>query len=89
MSFIDLKVGDRVIRLLGGAVPMLMEVCHVDDRLLYCREANDRLLPVMTPELIRHWPGWKFDRATGVEEDEDLGWGVEHKHTGSYLVEAV
>lgn len=29
---------------------------------------------------------WEFDRATGVEEDEELGWGVKFGVTGSYLV---
>ena len=30
--------------------------------------------------------GWTFDQATGIEEDEDLGWGVKFGHTGSFLV---
>lgn len=30
---------------------------------------------------------WQFDRATGVEEDEDLGFGVKYGITGSYLTE--
>lgn len=29
--------------------------------------------------------GWEFDRKTGAEEDEYLGWGVKHGVTGSYL----
>ena len=29
--------------------------------------------------------GWKFDRKTGMEVDEDLGWGPEFGITGSYL----
>jgi len=29
---------------------------------------------------------WSFDRATGVEEDADLEWGVQFGKTGSYLV---
>ncbi|OAI41263.1 hypothetical protein AYO40_03520 [Planctomycetaceae bacterium SCGC AG-212-D15] len=29
---------------------------------------------------------WKFDRETGMEEDEDLGWGVAHGRTGTKLV---
>jgi hypothetical protein len=28
---------------------------------------------------------WKFDRATGAEIDEDLGWGPPPLHTGSYI----
>jgi hypothetical protein len=30
--------------------------------------------------------GWTFDRKTGAEIDEDLGWGPPPKTTGSYLV---
>jgi hypothetical protein len=39
-----------------------------------------------------HCGPWKFDRTTGAEVDEDLGWGLPDKdgavHTGSFLVEA-
>lgn len=38
----------------------------------------------VTPiHIICGW--WTFDRKTGVEEDEDLGWGVKYGVTGSYL----
>ncbi len=30
--------------------------------------------------------GWTFDRKTGAEVDEDLGWGPPPKMTGSYIV---
>lgn len=29
---------------------------------------------------------WEFDRATGAEIDDDLGWGPPPKMTGSYLM---
>jgi hypothetical protein len=29
---------------------------------------------------------WQFDRVTGWEVDDDLGWGPAHGVTGSYLV---
>ncbi len=29
--------------------------------------------------------GWEFDRATGAEIDDDLGWGPPPMATGSYL----
>jgi hypothetical protein len=32
---------------------------------------------------------WTFDRGTGVEEDEGLGWGVSFGATGSMLVNVV
>lgn len=28
---------------------------------------------------------WEFDRATGVEIDDDLGWGPAHGFSGSYI----
>lgn len=31
--------------------------------------------------------GWEFDRKTGCEIDDFLGWGPPPKMTGSYLVE--
>lgn len=37
-------------------------------------------------DLIHMKGGWTFDRATGVEEDHDLGWGVRFGITGSFLV---
>lgn len=36
----------------------------------------------------QHWPEdelWTFDRRTGVEEDEELNWGVKFNRTGSVL----
>jgi hypothetical protein len=29
--------------------------------------------------------GWEFDKATGAEIDEDLGWGPPPKMTGSFI----
>jgi hypothetical protein len=29
---------------------------------------------------------WTFDRATGAEVDDDLGWGPPPKMTGSYII---
>lgn len=65
----DKKVGDIVTRLLGG-IPMKLKVTEVDDKFIYCGPKD---------------VGWKFDRNTGAEVDEELGWGNEG--TGSYLVE--
>jgi len=39
----------------------------------------------VTEDLIKCGP-WQFDRATGAELDEELGWTVEK--TGSWLVDA-
>jgi hypothetical protein len=58
------KVGDVVVRMLGGAIPMSLKVTEVDDRFIHCGP-------------------WKFDKATGAEVDEELGWG--NDGTGSYI----
>jgi len=31
--------------------------------------------------------GWTFDVKTGMEIDDDLGWGPKYGFTGSYLVD--
>lgn len=62
-----LRVGDPVVRLLAGTIPMKLKVTDIDDRFIHCGD-------------------WKFDRATGAEVDEDLGWGP--NGTGSFLTEA-
>jgi hypothetical protein len=31
--------------------------------------------------------GWEFDRLTGAEIDDDLGWGPPPRMTGSYIKE--
>ena len=62
------KVGDTVLRLLAGQVPMKLKVTEVTDT------------------LIVTGGGWTFDKATGAEIDEDLGWGPPPKMTGSFLV---
>jgi hypothetical protein len=68
--FEQVKPGDTVVRMLAGA-PMQLAVTEVDDRFIYCG-----------PDAV----GWKFDRQTGMEVDEELGWGPEFGITGSYLV---
>jgi hypothetical protein len=71
-DFAQVRAGDVVTRLLGGS-PMALKVTAVDERLIYCG---------------RPGVGWSFDRTTGVEVDEELGWGPQFGITGSYLVAA-
>ena len=79
-DFYHLKVGDRVMRYLGGetGVSMLMEVTAIDDNLVTCAA-------VQAGGLFRG--GWTFDRNSGVEEDHGLQWGVKFGITGSYIKE--
>lgn len=64
--FENIKIGDPVIRLLAGTVPMKLLVTEMTEDTVVCG-----------------W--WTFDRATGAEIDEDLGWGATPLHTGSYI----
>lgn len=66
-SFRNVQVGDVVTRLLGGSIPMRLQVTDLDDELIHCG-------------------GWTFDRDSGFEVDEDLGWGPRYGITGSFLV---
>jgi phage baseplate assembly protein gpV len=72
-----LKSGDRVLRIIGGKIPMNMLVRKIENGLIYC-EAVDS-------------PGWKddelwtFEEGTWVEYDPDLKWGSKYGATGSYL----
>ena len=76
-DFFHLKPGDQVLRLLGERT-MLMGVREVHHAVLVC----DALYKDNTT-----FPGgWEFDRKTGIEEDPELGWGVEFGKSGSRLI---
>ena len=68
----QIRAGDVVTRLLGGS-PMDLKVTSVDEKLIYCGKPG---------------VGWSFDRATGAEVDEEIGWGPQFGVIGSYLVAA-
>jgi hypothetical protein len=69
-SFRDVRVGDLVTRMLGGA-HMQLEVTAVDERFIHCGH----------PEL-----GGKFDRDNGIEVDEEIGFGPQFGLIASYLL---
>ena len=75
IGFMNVKRGDIVRRMIGGEIPMDMIVLKVDERLIYAAPSS-----AVKPE-----EGWTFDRATGLEEDDDLGWGIMKGKTGSAL----
>jgi len=84
-DFRHVKENDVVTREIAGVIPMLLKVKRVDDRLIWAtREEWFDLDPDENPGNY-----WTFDRGTGVEEDEDLGWGVSFGATGSMLVNVV
>ena len=77
MTFHHLKPGDTAIRMLGGSIPMLVKVVEVLPDRIRCDVAEG---PVITDGNY-----WEFDRATGAEIDDELGWGPAHGVTGSFL----
>ena len=66
MEFENLRVGDVVVRMLAGTLPMKLQVSDITDQLIVCS-------------------AWQFDRSTGAEIDEELGWGPPPLMTGSYI----
>jgi hypothetical protein len=64
----SIQVGDKVVRMLAGTIPMELKVTEITEDLIVCG-----------------W--WTFDKRTGAEVDEELGWGPPPKydHTGSYI----
>ncbi len=66
MGFENLRVGDVVVRMLAGTLPIKLQVSDITDQLIVCS-------------------AWQFDRATGAEIDEELGWGPPPLMTGSYI----
>lgn len=84
MKFGHLKVGEEVDRQMGDGGPLMrMVVVKVTDDRIYCDAAKDRPMLNSAEPIEDHW---QFDRETGVEEDERLGWGMKFGVTGSYLV---
>lgn len=72
--FENLKVGDKVTRMLAGTIPMQMFVSGLENRRIQCK-------PVEFPEFPDYY---EFDPITGAEIDDDLGWG--RLQTGSFIV---
>lgn len=56
-------------------------------RLLAERVEMELLVDKVDEQLI-HCGAWTFDRVTGIEEDEELGWGVKFGASGSRLIES-
>jgi len=65
-----MKVGDEVTRMLSGYIPMQLKVTEITETEILCGPRD---------------VGWRFDRKTGAEIDEDLGWGPPPKITGSFI----
>lgn len=81
-NFRNLRVGDKVTRLMGETVPMRMRVLKVDDCLIYATHHQ-----LSTAKAIRENLIWTFDAETGAEVDHGLGWGPAYGITGTRLVQ--
>ena len=66
----SVKKGDTVRRMLAGTIPMDVKVTDLTEEKILCGKEGD---------------GWEFDRRTGAEIDDFLGWGAPPKMTGSFL----
>jgi hypothetical protein len=94
VDFRDVEPGDVVVRLMAETVSMKLRVTRVDDQLIHC---DNQPLDPKTEEMARMFPpdspvpggGWTFDRVHGVEEDLELGWGLQFGYTGSRLTEVI
>ena len=76
-DFSDLKVGDHLKRSLGGMRPAWVIVGEITGT-TFRVGSLDGIIP---------WQeGWTFNKETGLEIDEELGWDGK-TITGSYIVE--
>jgi hypothetical protein len=66
---LNVAVGQTVTRWLAGEIPLKLRVTAVTEDIINCGGES----------------GWNFDRQTGAEIDEFLGWGAPPKMTGSYI----
>lgn len=77
-TFTHLKEGDTVFRILAWSVCMPLVVSKIDgDRLEAWPVLDDGAGPLFTSD------HYTFDRKTGAEIDEEIGWGL--SGTGSFL----
>jgi hypothetical protein len=74
MTFMHLKEGDIVKRVVGDTLTMEMRVTMVDERLVHCSSRDG------------FTDGWTFDRETGAEVNHSRGWGPLYGRSGSFLV---
>lgn len=80
MKLFDVKVGDVLIRELGGALKHPVKVCKVEEETITCSSTEGD----QNPFVVTCEEGWRFLKSTGAEIDEDLGWdGI--THTGSII----
>lgn len=65
----EIKIGDMITRWLAGTIEMQLRVTDITEDRIICGNNG----------------GWEFDKKTGAEIDDDLGWGPPPKMTGSFI----
>lgn len=80
------KRGDRLVRVLGGALPVTIRITKVEDGIIHTAPLRNDTNP-FTNESEENW--WTFDQKTGMEIDTDLDWGPSTGITGSYITELI
>ena len=77
MLKMNISIGSKVTRMLGGCIPMEMRVVEITDKLLICQVLGSR----------ENSATWMFDKTNGREIDDDLGIGFDvSQPTVSYLI---
>lgn len=101
-SLAKLKVGDKLIRLLGGIVQTKVIILNIQDGIITVtveKKINNEKLAEKVAQYTgipkvklmetlegQQLPTWEFSAVTGMEIDLELGWDG-IKVTGSYLAE--
>jgi hypothetical protein len=70
-AFADVKPGDTLTRCMSGEIFIPVKVTDVEEGIIYVGKPD----------------GWRFDQVTGMEIDEELGYGPQFGITGSYLLD--
>lgn len=97
-EFKGVQVGDKLIRMLGGAIPITVMVSKVDNEIITCtippedygrartgiNKTAEKLRIPLSEEEKEDMPTWTFSIRNGAEIDPALGWN--EQYTGSYLV---
>lgn len=76
----ELKIDQKLTRLLGGSIPMEVIIGEIDDETIKVGSVDG---------IISYTDGWTFCKKTGVEIDERFKWGPKYGQTGSYIKEIV
>jgi len=97
-QFKDIQVGDKLIRMLGGVLPIYVIVTKIDSETITCchppkdygevrtsvQKVSERLNIPLSEEDLEDAPTWTFSINNGAELDPMLGWT--EQFTGSYLI---